>query len=83
VGRRPYSTATSARDSLLAAILTLGEGYHNFHHRFPGDYRNGVRAHHFDPTKWCVWLFSKVGLAYDLKRAPAEAILKARATAEA
>jgi stearoyl-CoA desaturase (delta-9 desaturase) len=77
IGRRPYSLAISARDSLLTAILTLGEGYHNFHHRFPGDYRNGIRFSHFDPTKWWVWTLSKVGLAWDLRRVPAEAIRRA------
>lgn len=78
IGRRPYSTQTSARDSGLTAILTLGEGYHNYHHQFPGDYRNGVLARHFDPTKWWVWALSKAGLAWDLKRAPEEAIRQAR-----
>lgn len=78
IGRRPYSTETSARDSIVTAVLTLGEGYHNFHHRFPGDYRNGIRFHHFDPTKWWVWSLAKLGLARDLHRAPAEAIRKAR-----
>jgi len=78
VGRRPYSLSTSARDSFVAALATLGEGYHNFHHRFPSDYRNGIRFHQFDPTKWCVWLLSRIHLTWDLKRAPAESILKAR-----
>lgn len=78
IGRRPYSKAISARDSVVTAILTLGEGYHNFHHRFPGDYRNGIRFAHFDPTKWWVWTLSKLGLAWDLRRAPAEAIRRAR-----
>jgi len=62
VGRRPYSRETSARDSFLAAILTMGEGYHNFHHRFPGDYRNGAKPGQFDPTKWWIWLVSRIGL---------------------
>lgn len=78
VGSQPYSTKTSARDSLVAALLTMGEGYHNFHHRFPSDYRNGVRAWHFDPTKWCVWILERLGLASDLKRVPEEAVEKAR-----
>jgi stearoyl-CoA desaturase (delta-9 desaturase) len=78
IGRRPYSTETSARDSWIAALLTLGEGYHNYHHRFPADYRNGVRIYQFDPTKWWVWLLSKIGLAWDLKRVSPEAVRKAR-----
>ena len=78
IGRRPYSASSSARDSFVTAILTLGEGYHNYHHRFPGDYRNGIRAHHFDPTKWWVWTLSKIGLARDLRRASPEAVRRAR-----
>lgn len=77
-GRRPYSQATSARDSAVAAILTFGEGYHNYHHRFPADYRNGVRAHHFDPTKWWIWLACKAGLASDLRRVPDRVIRRVR-----
>lgn len=82
VGRQPYSTRTSARDSALAALITLGEGYHNFHHRFPADYRNGVRFYHFDPTKWWLWAMSRLGLARDLRRTPPEAILRARRSVE-
>jgi stearoyl-CoA desaturase (delta-9 desaturase) len=78
IGRRPYSVAVSARDSFLAAFLTLGEGYHNYHHRFPGDYRNGVRFYHYDPTKWCVWALSKIGLTHGLKRVPAAVIRRTR-----
>ena len=78
VGRRPYSLRTSARDSFIAALATLGEGYHNYHHRFPSDYRNGILFRHFDPTKWAVWLLSKVRLTWDLKRVPPEMILSAR-----
>ncbi len=82
IGRRPYSTSSSARDSFVTAILTLGEGYHNYHHRFPGDYRNGIRFHHFDPTKWWIWTLSKLGLAGELKRASREAVRRARESAQ-
>ena len=78
LGRRPYSLSVSARDSFITAFLTLGEGYHNYHHRFPRDYRNGIRFFQFDPTKWWIWLLSKIGLARDLKRVPREVIRRAR-----
>ena len=81
IGTQPYSQATTARDSWITALLTFGEGYHNFHHRFQADYRNGVRWYHFDPTKWFVWGLSKVGLARDLRRMPRQAIERARANA--
>ncbi|MCL4146891.1 UNVERIFIED_CONTAM: hypothetical protein GTU68_014432 [Idotea baltica] len=66
-GRQPYSLDNSARDSFGAALLTMGEGYHNFHHRFQTDYRNGIRWYHYDPTKWFVWALSKVGLTSNLR----------------
>ena len=77
-GRRPYSRLTSARDSFWVALVTFGEGYHNFHHRFQADYRNGVRWFHFDPTKWWVWTMARLGLARDLHRMPADRIAAAR-----
>ena len=77
-GHQPYSRATSARDSSWTALITLGEGYHNFHHRFQSDYRNGVRWFHFDPTKWFVWTLSKLGITRNLRRTPAAAIERAR-----
>jgi stearoyl-CoA desaturase (delta-9 desaturase) len=83
IGSQPYSTRDTARDSFLTAIVSLGEGYHNFHHAFPFDYRNGIRAWHFDPTKWFVWAFSKAGLTHELRRATAEAVAQARRDARA
>jgi len=78
IGNRPYTTKNSARDSFITAIISLGEGYHNFHHRFQNDYRNGVRGWQLDPTKWWVWTLSQVGLTWDLKRTAPETILAAR-----
>ena len=83
IGSQPYCTKGSARDSWLVALITLGEGYHNYHHRFPIDYRNGVRWHQFDPTKWFVWTMSKIGVTKDLRRTPEDRRLSAlRVTAE-
>ncbi|KAF9230650.1 delta 9-fatty acid desaturase protein [Melanogaster broomeanus] len=42
-------------------------GYHNFHHQFPMDYRNGHKWHHYDPSKWFIWTCQKLGLATHLK----------------
>jgi len=77
-GRQPYSSQNSARDSFITALVTMGEGYHNYHHSFQADYRNGVRWYHFDPTKWFVWTLSKVGMTWDLRRTPRAAIEHAR-----
>lgn len=67
-GERTYSREYSAVDNYVLALLTVGEGYHNYHHTFASDYRNGVRWYHFDPVKWTVWSLSRLGLAWDLRR---------------
>jgi stearoyl-CoA desaturase (delta-9 desaturase) len=69
-GSQPYTDENSARDNAALAFLTYGEGYHNFHHIFQNDYRNGVKWWHFDPTKWVIAGLSSVGLASNLKRVP-------------
>src|ERR1700720_4327736 len=74
IGRQPYSMKCSARDSLFLAFFTFGEGYHNYHHEFQHDYRNGVKPWQWDPTKWLIWTLSKLGLTTGLRRVPAEAI---------
>ena len=60
----------SARDNGVLAFLTYGEGYHNFHHIFQTDYRNGIRWWQWDPTKWMISLCSRLGLASNLVRVP-------------
>ncbi|MBA3957753.1 MAG: fatty acid desaturase [Parachlamydiaceae bacterium] len=67
-GDKPFSQEQSAVDNYFLSILTFGEGYHNYHHTFANDYRNGVRWFHFDPTKWLIWTLHKLGLASDLKK---------------
>ena len=74
LGRQPYSTRCSARDSLLLAFFTFGEGYHNYHHEFQHDYRNGVKPWQFDPTKWLIWVLSKLRVTSRLRRVAPEKI---------
>ncbi len=74
IGSQPYSTKGTARDNLLAAVVTMGEGYHNFHHTFPGDYRNGVRFFDFDPPKWVLAALARVGLIQNVRRTPGHVI---------
>jgi stearoyl-CoA desaturase (delta-9 desaturase) len=77
-GSQPYTDENSARDNHLLAFLTYGEGYHNFHHIFQNDYRNGIRWYQWDPTKWMIALCSYVGLTRDLKRVSGVKIQRAR-----
>ncbi|KAF9733871.1 stearoyl-CoA 9-desaturase [Paraphaeosphaeria minitans] len=78
LGDQPFDDCNSPRDHVFTALVTLGEGYHNFHHEFPSDYRNAIEWHQYDPTKWSIWLWSKLGLAYDLKQFRSNEIEKGR-----
>lgn len=78
-GRRPYSNNNTSRDNDLLALFTYGEGYHNFHHTFQHDYRNGIQWWAYDPSKWIIKSFSWVGITRDLKLAGKDKILKAKA----
>ena len=75
-GHQNYSTEHSAVDNYIICLLTFGEGYHNYHHTFAYDYRNGIRWYHFDPTKWLIWTLSKLGLAKGLRKVESGRISK-------
>ena len=77
-GSRPYSEENSARDNWLLSFVTHGEGYHNFHHRFPSDFRNGVRWWQWDPNKWLIGTLKAVGLARGLRATPPPLVAAAR-----
>jgi hypothetical protein len=70
----------SPRDHLICALLTMGEGYHNFHHQFPMDYRNAFRWYQYDPTKWFIAGCQYVGLASHLREFPSNEIEKGALT---
>jgi stearoyl-CoA desaturase (delta-9 desaturase) len=69
-GTQPYSSENTSRDNWIVALVTMGEGYHNFHHAYPMDFRNGVFWYQWDPTKWLILALRTVGLAWDLKQIP-------------
>jgi stearoyl-CoA desaturase (delta-9 desaturase) len=69
-GVQPYTDDNTARDNGVVSLLTYGEGYHNFHHMFAHDYRNGVRWWQWDPSKWFISVMSWLGLARNLKTVP-------------
>jgi stearoyl-CoA desaturase (delta-9 desaturase) len=74
-GSQPYSNAHTARDNWLLSLFTFGEGYHNYHHSFQADYRNGPRLYNFDPSKWLIWSLAKLNLASKLRRSPLDVTL--------
>ncbi|RKP05313.1 fatty acid desaturase-domain-containing protein [Thamnocephalis sphaerospora] len=78
LGEANYDDERTPRDHIVTAVITFGEGYHNFHHEFPRDYRNAIRWWQFDPTKWFIWSCSRVGLVHGLRRFPENELHKAR-----
>jgi stearoyl-CoA desaturase (delta-9 desaturase) len=67
-GDQPHGVQDSSRDNWLISFVSFGEGYHNYHHTFSRDYRNGPKWYNFDPSKWLIYTLSFMGLAYNLQR---------------
>jgi stearoyl-CoA desaturase (delta-9 desaturase) len=81
-GTRPYTEDNSARDNWVLAPLTYGEGFHNFHHMWQWDYRNGALWYQYDSTKWILNVMAWMGLVRDFRRVPASALKRARIAVE-
>lgn len=80
LGETPFDDKHTPRDHLITALCTIGEGYHNFHHQFPMDYRNAIKWYQYDPTKWFIWACQQVGLASHLKVFPDNEVRKGELT---
>jgi stearoyl-CoA desaturase (delta-9 desaturase) len=70
-GRRRYQTGDDSRNNLLLALITLGEGWHNNHHRYPSSARQGFYWWEIDLTYYGLRLLAALGLIRDLKQVPA------------
>ena len=78
VGKRPFDPNSTARDSWWLAYFTFGEGFHNYHHTFQWDYRNGVAWYAFDPGKWIIKFLSWFGLTKGIRQVSEYKILMKR-----
>ncbi|RCH99719.1 hypothetical protein CU097_013672 [Rhizopus azygosporus] len=78
IGDTPYDDYHTPKNSWITALVTCGEGYHNFHHEFPQDYRNAILWYQYDPTKWFIKTLNFFGLTYGLKTFPSNEIEKGR-----
>ena len=67
-GEQPHGKENSSRDGWWVSLVTFGEGYHNYHHKYQSDYRNGPKWYNFDPSKWLIYFLSMMGLASSLRR---------------
>jgi stearoyl-CoA desaturase (delta-9 desaturase) len=80
LGDKPFDNKHTPCDHFFTALCTIGEGYHNFHHQFPMDFRNAIKWFQYDPTKWFISTMSILGLASHLKRFPDNEIKKGQYT---
>lgn len=74
-GSRRYNTRDDSKNNFWLALITLGEGWHNNHHRYPGSERQGFYWWEIDLTHSILRCLEKLGLVWDL-RAPPEAVLE-------
>jgi len=80
LGDSPFDDKHTPRDHFITALVTIGEGYHNFHHQFPMDYRNAIKWFQYDPTKWFISVCHMLGLASHLKAFPDNEVKKGQLT---
>ena len=78
IGKRTYDFKSTSRDSWIVSFFTFGEGYHNYHHKFQWDYRNGIKWFSYDPSKWIISILSFFNLADNLKKAKDYMILESK-----
>lgn len=79
-GTKPYDITIGAAENKLISFLTYGEGWHNYHHVFPWDYKTGeLSSYRLNQTTLLIDLFAKIGWAYDLKTTSIDMVEK-RAT---
>ncbi|MGH8485979.1 MAG: fatty acid desaturase [Pseudomonas sp.] len=77
-GSRDFDTDDQSRNNLFLSIITLGEGWHNNHHFFPGTVRQGFRWWEVDLTWYALKGMAAFGLVRDLKPVPSWVAAKAR-----
>jgi stearoyl-CoA desaturase (delta-9 desaturase) len=69
-GTRRYATRDASRNNALLALITLGEGWHNNHHHYPGAVRQGFFWWELDLTYYGLYLLSRCRVICDLRPVP-------------
>ena len=72
-GKPRYETGDDSKNSFLLAMITLGEGWHNNHHRYQSSARQGFYWWEIDPTYYTLRLLACMGIISNLKRVPESA----------
>jgi stearoyl-CoA desaturase (delta-9 desaturase) len=73
IGRRRYDTGDDSRNNFILALITLGEGWHNNHHKFRSCTRQGFYWWEIDLTYYALKFFAAIGLIWDLRPVPGKA----------
>jgi stearoyl-CoA desaturase (Delta-9 desaturase) len=73
IGRRRYDTGDDSRNNFILALITLGEGWHNNHHKFRSCTRQGFYWWEIDLTYYALKFFAAMGLIWDLRPVPGKA----------
>jgi stearoyl-CoA desaturase (delta-9 desaturase) len=78
IGSRRFNTSDNSRNHLLLALITLGEGWHNNHHRYPGSERQGFYWWEIDISHYILKMLSWAGLVWDIREPPERIYQEAR-----
>ncbi|KAL0881588.1 hypothetical protein ABMA27_001417 [Loxostege sticticalis] len=73
-GTRPFNKNLQPVESWFVAFIAQGEGWQNYHHAFPWDYKAAELSTHLNASAIYIEFFEKIGLATDLKKASPELI---------
>jgi stearoyl-CoA desaturase (delta-9 desaturase) len=77
-GYRSFETSDQSKNNFWVGLGAFGEGYHNNHHAKPRCAAHGLKWWEFDLTRYIIWTFEKLGLAWNVVwPEPAEAAKRA------
>lgn len=69
------SSGIEPRENVVAAMMTFGEGWHNYHHAFPWDYRAAELGYfRYNFSTRFIDMCARMGWAYDLKSVPLDMV---------
>ena len=80
IGNRRFETTDHSKNSMILALITLGEGWHNNHHRYPGSERQGFYWWEIDISHYILKGLSFFGIVWDLRTPPKRIFEEAKAT---
>jgi stearoyl-CoA desaturase (delta-9 desaturase) len=67
-GKQAYNTGDNSKNNFLAALVVMGDGWHNNHHYYPVSVRHGFEWWQIDPSYYLLCLLERLGIVWDLKR---------------